>query len=311
MVTLHTVHEATSGHASEELDLNEQDDASLSSVKSAERVLRIIEFLAKRRNPTPAMIICYECDIPKSSAYSLLRVMCDRRFVAYHHNDHAWTLGARLYELGGNAPLLAHALAIFRAFERGTHHLDASEISKRSELPSTTVARLLPVLEENRLLTRSDDERYGLGLQLVSLASRVGDLQRLRIVAHPTMTELRNATGETANLVVLDNDRALYIDQVESRQLLRFTGWVGHHVPLDKSASGAALSGAIGPQIARDTVADGVTAIACLIEGTDDPCAAISLTGPSFRLERNILERAVVAVERAAKLIEASLTRGP
>ena len=31
--------------------------AGLSSVKSADRVLRIIEFLAKRRNPTPTMII--------------------------------------------------------------------------------------------------------------------------------------------------------------------------------------------------------------------------------------------------------------
>lgn len=291
--------------------MNGKSSAALSSVKSAERVLRVIEFLAKRSNPTPTMIICYECDIPKSSAYSLLNLMCDRRFVTYHKSDRAWTLGARVFELGGDAPLLAHALAVFRAFERGTRRLDPSDIARRSELSRTTVARILPVLEENRLVTRSDDERYGLGPQLVSLAARVGDLDRLRIVARPAMAEMRDATGETANLVVLDGGRALYIDQVESRQWLRVTGWgIGHQISLDKSAAGAALSGALGPQIARDTVADGVTAIACSIEGAGDPRAALSLTGPSFRLEGDSLDRAAAAVEHAARVVGAGLTDG-
>lgn len=290
--------------------MDDKSSAGLSSVKSADRVLTIIEFLAKRRNPTPTMIVSYECNIPKSSAYSLLNLMCARRFVTYHKNERAWTLGARVFELSGDAPLLAHALAIFRAFERGNHRLDPYEIAKRSQLSFTTVARILPVLEESRLLARSDHERYGLGLHLVSLAARVGDLDRLRIVARPAMTELRNATGETANLVVLDNDCAMYIDQVESRQALRFTGWVGRQIPLDTSATGAAFSGALGPQVVRGTVEDGVTAIACSIPGAHDPPAALSLTGPSFRLEGDSLRRATGAVERAANVVATGLMDG-
>lgn len=284
-----------------------KNTAGLSSVKSADRVLRIIEFLAKRRNPTPTMIIASECHIPKSSAYSLLNLMHARRFVTYHKNDRAWTLGARVFEVSGDAPLLAHAVAIFKAFERGNHHLDTYEIARRSQLSVATVTRILPVLEENGLLTCSDNERYGLGLHLVSLAARVGNLDRLRIVARPAMTELRDATGETANLVVLDNDCALYIDQVESRHMLRFTGWVGRQIPLDTSAAGAVFRGAIGPQFVRGTVEDGVTAIACSIHGADDPPAALSLTGPTFRLEGDNFRNALGAVERAALVVAAYL----
>jgi IclR family transcriptional regulator, acetate operon repressor len=280
---------------------------SLSSAKSADRALMVLEFLSRRTQPTPTMIIGAECDIPKSSVHNLLNLMRERRFVTYHKSARAWSVGPRLYELGGDAPLLVHALAIFKAFEQVGHHLMPNDIARRSQLPEHTVTRTLPVLEENGLLTRTGDGRYALGLQLISLAAHVGDLDRVRVVARPSLLELRDATGETANLVVRDNDQALYIDQVQSRQALRHTGWIGRQIPIGRSAAGAVLSGAAGVRVVRDSVEEGVTAVACAIDGIVDPPAALSVTGPTFRLQRERLDLACDAVRRAARIVGAAL----
>jgi IclR family acetate operon transcriptional repressor len=280
-----------------------------SSATSAERAMQILEFLARRTYPTPTMVIAQECRIPKSSLHNLLNTMRRRRFVTYHQDPRAWSLGPRMFELSGDAPLLAHALAILRAFGQGAAPLDVTEIVRLSELPPATVKRILPVLEESGLLGHTSSGHYRPGLQLLALASRVGSLDQLRIVARPVLTRLRDTTGETANLLVLESEHALYVDQVESRHALRHAGWVGREIPLDSTASGAALTGASGAQIARDSVEPGVTAVACAIPGVGDPPAVVSVTGPNFRLEGPDLVRAHAAVETAAHVIGEALLR--
>ncbi len=268
--------------------------------RSAERTMKVLEFLARRTYPTPTMVIAQECDIPKSSLHNLLNTMRGRRFVTYHSDSRGWSLGSRLFEIAGDAPLLTHALAVFRAFGQSTQMLDAGEVARLSELPPMVVTRLLPVLEQNDLLAKTPGGCYRLGSQLVALASRVGDLDQLRVVTRPILTRLRDATRETANLVVLESDHAVYIDQVESRHALRHAGWVGRQIPLDNTASGAALGGDPGVQVVRDSVEPGVTAVACRIPRRGHPHAALSVTGPNFRLEGAELARACAAVEAAA-----------
>ena len=57
---------------------------------------------------------------------------------------------------------------------------------------------------------------------------------------------LRDATSETANLIILDGDHAIYIDQVESSYALRHSGWVGRRVPLAGTALAALVAAASG-----------------------------------------------------------------
>jgi DNA-binding IclR family transcriptional regulator len=71
-----------------------------SSVKSAERVLAILELLATHTRPVPTMTIARECAIPKSSAHHLLNVMRARNFLTYYQADRAWGLGVRAFEIG-------------------------------------------------------------------------------------------------------------------------------------------------------------------------------------------------------------------
>lgn len=274
---------------------------------AAERTMQVLEFLARRTYPTPTMVVAQECEIPKSSLHNLLNLMRRRRFVTYHQDQRAWSLGPRLFEISGDAPLLAHALAVMRAFGHATTPLDAAEIVRQSELPPAMVARILPQLEDAGLVSHAPDGRFRPGLQLVALASRVGSLDRLRLAARPILTRLRDATGETANLVALENEHALYLDQVESRHALRHAGWVGRQIPLEATAAGAALHGAEGVQVARDSVERGVTAIAAAIPGATDPPAVVSVTGPNFRLEGTDEVRACTAVGAAAHAIATAL----
>lgn len=276
---------------------------------SAERTMQVLEFLSRRTYPTPTMIISQEYGIPKSSLHNLLNAMRRRRFVTYHRDLRAWSLGARLFEISAEAPLLAHALAILRVFGQEKDSLDTAQIARQSELSPVVVSRIVPALEESGFLAEAPRGHYRLGLQLVALASRVRGLDQLRIIARPILMRLRDATGETANLIVLQEDSALYVDQVESRHALRHAGWVGRRVPLGNTAAGAALQGAAGSQTAFDAVELGVTAVACAIPGADDPAAAVGVTGPNFRLEGTDLSRASAAVETAAHSIGLALAR--
>jgi len=283
----------------------------------AARVLDVLEFLGRRMNPAPASIIASSCGIPRSSTYDLLNLLKAHRFVAYRVNEHVWSLGPAAFELSADAPLFAHGLAVLRAFATVSRSLTPQQIASSAGMSRGAVARILPYLVESDLLRTDPDGTYSLGLELVSLASRVGWVDRLRLAARPHLVRLRDATRETANLIVLDGDHALYVDQVESAYALRHSGWVGRRVPLAGTATGSAFHDRTTSHVAKDAVEAGVTAIACAIDlatnnaacaidlATND--AAVSITAPSWRVEefgimhaQRIVE--AVALEVAQKL---------
>lgn len=74
--------------------------SSGSSVKSAERLLDVLDLLARHTRPVPTMVIARECGIPKSSAHHLLNVMRARNFVTYYETERAWGLGVAVFEIG-------------------------------------------------------------------------------------------------------------------------------------------------------------------------------------------------------------------
>jgi DNA-binding IclR family transcriptional regulator len=75
-------------------------DTKTPTVKSAERLLDVLELLARHTRPVPTMTIARECAIPKSSAHQLLNVMRARHFVTYYEAERAWGLGVAAFEIG-------------------------------------------------------------------------------------------------------------------------------------------------------------------------------------------------------------------
>ena len=266
----------------------------------AARVLDVLEFLGRRNSPAPASIIASACHIPRSSTYDLLNLLRARRFGAYRPAERAWTLGSAAFELSADAPLFAHGLAVLRAFATVSRGLTLHHIASASGLSRASVARILPDLVESDLLHADADGTYSLGLELVGLASRVGWVDRLRIVARAHLMRLRDATRETANLIILDGDHAIYVDQVESPYALRHSGWVGRRVPLAGTATGSAFEDPGRAHVMADAVEAGVTAIACQVEIADFD-AAVGITAPSWRIEEFGLPRAQSIVEAVAR----------
>ena len=281
---------------------------SASPEGSANRVVDVLEFLARRSTPSPAAIIAMSCDIPRSSLYTLLRSLRDRRFVTYHADERAWSLGPAAHELSAAAPLFAHGLAVLRAFAATSGGLTPHQIAAREDLPKIVVDRVLPLLEESDLLHGEPDGTYSLGLELVSLASRVAYVDTLRIAARAHLVQLRDATHETSSLIVRDGDHALYVDQVESRYVLRISSWVGRRISLEGTATGAAFAGRSTSHLVRDGVEPGVTAIACAVDIPHQD-AAISILAPGWRLREFGEERARQIVEAIARKLALSASR--
>src|SRR2546426_825007 len=76
-----------------------------------------------------------------------------------------------------------------------------------------------------------------------------------RLRARPLLRALTEATRETANLVVLDDVQAVYIETVPSPQVVRLFTAVGNRTPLHATGAGKALLAALAPP-RRDALID-------------------------------------------------------
>ena len=68
--------------------------------KSADRALRVLEYLATAPDGTNFTDISRALNLPKSSAHELLAVMTDRSFIEFNPETKAYRLGIRTWELG-------------------------------------------------------------------------------------------------------------------------------------------------------------------------------------------------------------------
>ena len=255
------------------------------ALKATSRTLDVLEFVGRQGLPVTASDIGSACGIPRSSLYKLLRVFEERGYLASMPGDAGWTPGQRLLELRADSLLFVHGMAVLGAFETSGGGLCAEDVATRSGLPRDMVDRLLVAMAGHGLVIPASDGTFGLGSRFISMASRVGWAERLQLTARPTLVRLRDASGETASLLMEDAGQALYLDQVESRFDLRCRGWVGRRVPLEGTSVGAAIADSSRAHIVEDAVDAGVTAIACAIPGIE-PWAGVSIIGPTWRLRQ-------------------------
>lgn len=126
------------------------------------------------------------------------------------------------------------------------------EIAERAGLAKPTAHRMLATLVEAGLLRVDErDQTYRLGHRLFQMAHRVWDGFDLRGAAEPELERLRDLSGETTRLAVLDGEEALTIDQREATQPVRLGNGVGARAAAYASGAGKALLAHLDP-LARD-----------------------------------------------------------
>lgn len=86
-------------------------------------------------------------------------------------------------------------------------------------------------------LLRRDGNKYRLGFKLLELAASLRASILPTKVARPIMERLRDATGQSVQLVVRDGTRGVYLDVVESKSAVRLYVSPGRRPPLYAGAS--------------------------------------------------------------------------
>lgn len=126
------------------------------------------------------------------------------------------------------------ALTLLNLFTEATPELTLKEISVKSNLPKPTAYRLLTTLERLDYLSKESehDSRYRLGLKLLELGQLVSDQLEVRGLALPFMEKLGKEINEVIHLVIVYQNRATYIEKVDSTRPLRLNTRVGKSTPL-------------------------------------------------------------------------------
>jgi DNA-binding IclR family transcriptional regulator len=198
-----------------------------------------------------------------------------------------------------------------------------TELAETTGLPKSTASRLVAALERQGLVQR-DGGRGSVrpGPVLVSFARRRLPDADLVGLSGPALDRLAEATGETVNLAVATTRGVEQLAQRDSRHFLGSTNWIGRTVPYHASAVGKVflaygtaraperlerlaprtivdreeLERALGETLARgyatavEELEPGLWAVAAPIHGTSRVVAALSVSGPTIRLQDGLLE---------------------
>jgi DNA-binding IclR family transcriptional regulator len=145
---------------------------------------------------------------------------------------------------------IERAFAVLRAL--ATEPAGISEVARRVDLPTSTVARLLGTLATLGAVSRVDDSAaYRVGPTLADLAAAADPSAGLITASRAFLAELVERLGETAGLSILDGDQVLYLDQVESANEVQVRDWTGTRLPWHVVSSGLVLAAHLEPERAE------------------------------------------------------------
>lgn len=190
--------------------------------------------------------------------------------------------------------------------------LSLAELQAATGLSRPTAHRLASALEVHRLLRRDGDGRWRLGMRLVTWGSAAGSEAGLLDAAAPVLVELRDRTGESAQLYVRDGDSRVCVASLERRgEGLRDAVPTGAVLSLDLGSGGKALREDVGQAGWAESVAErapGVASVSApVFRGSGRVIAAVSISGPVERLGAAPGRRHGPEVVAAARAIESRL----
>jgi IclR family KDG regulon transcriptional repressor len=141
---------------------------------------------------------------------------------------------------------LDKALSVLEHLSMHDRDVDLATLTREMRLPKTTLLRLLNTLRKHNFVHQDEQtKRFRLGWALIYLGRSAGRMFNLVEFIHPYLEKLSRDSGETANLVFLDRDRAVYVDQVVTDNIIRGVPAVGAPLGLHCTASGKALLSAL------------------------------------------------------------------
>lgn len=241
---------------------------------------------------------------------------------------------------------ILRAIRLLKVLSESDTDLTLNELSSVTGLTKTTAHRLLAALESEGLIARGTTPSvYRLGPAVIALGVRALRTSDLRAAVRHNLIEIAETTSETATLEVLSDDRMLILDEVSGRHLVSATAEVGTQWPVHATSTGKALLAAMPDEQARsllksalsrhsdhgitdlgellkqlekirrdgyatavEELEPGFVAIGAAFRGPlGNPIGAISVGGPSSRIERKRYAELGALIKTAADRISREL----
>ena len=214
-----------------------------------------------------------------------------------------------------------------------------TELAGALEIHKSTASRILATLEARRFVEQESSRgKYRLGFAIVHLAGAVTEDLELVRLARPICKRLSEETQESVNISVLEQGGVMNIDQVIGSASVVSHNWVGQRNALNCTSTGKVLLAfmpdtelerslklpfkrctehsvldanelkqhlyevrQIGYAYTTEELELGLNAIAAPIYSlTGKVIAALSLSGPSYRLKRENIPNLGEATKQAA-----------
>lgn len=206
-----------------------------------------------------------------------------------------------------------------------------TEISKKLHMGLSTVHRILTTLKSRGYVIQNQQTtKYRLGIRLFELGCAVQSTKRLVEITKPYLRQLSQSTNETANLAILEGKEVIYLDTIESPEILRTDIMAGTKSPAHCTALGKVLLAFVsdwefeslyksdeplssltsksiasleelkkdlkkvkeqGYAVDKEEYKIGINCIGVPIFGRNGAMAAISITGPASRFSLDEVEK--------------------
>lgn len=113
------------------------------------------------------------------------------------------------------------------------------QLAQETGLHPSTAHRILGAMAQSGFVEKSDAGAYRLGIRLLELGNLVKSRINIRESAMPLMQRLHEATGESVNLGIRQDDEIVYVERTSSgRSAVRVVHIVGARAPLHITATG-------------------------------------------------------------------------
>ncbi|KYG29307.1 IclR family transcriptional regulator [Alkalihalobacillus trypoxylicola] len=239
------------------------------------------------------------------------------------------------------------ALRIVDLFTESTQELKLTEISQALNLHKSTVHGLLKTLAYHGYIEQDkESEKYRLGLRFLEKGTNVLNHLDVRRIARPHIEKIANQFGETTHLALLEEGEAVYIDKIEGQSAIVMYSRIGKRAPIYCTAIGKVLvsqkddnyltslsktqtyhiytertiknekefltaiqtAAENGYAVDHEELEVGLTCIAVPIYNNKNQVnAAISISGPTARLNKPKMEEIVFYLKSEAAIISKKL----
>ena len=143
---------------------------------------------------------------------------------------------------GERAKSASRALSIIELLVDAGHGFTFTDLEQRLGLPKSSLHELLSVLVGHRFVELDPDTReYRLGIRVWESGQAYLRDRELVTETRPILGRIASAVDETVQLAVLEGADIVYLEKVDSSQVVRLQSYVGKREPAYMTALGKVL----------------------------------------------------------------------